>query len=58
MKRLLLVFAFMLSTSFVLQAQNSERKVTDIVLKSVIGYDGQPITSAMCMALTFLRGCR
>lgn len=40
MKRLLLVFAFMLSTSFVLLAQNSERKVIDIVLKSVIGYDG------------------
>lgn len=56
MKRLLLVFAFMLSTSFVLLAQNSERKVTDIVLKSVIGYDGQPITSGYVYGLDISKG--
>ena len=56
MKRLLLVFAFMFSTSFVLLAQNSERKVTDIVLKSVIGYDGQPITSGYVYGLDISKG--
>lgn len=56
MKRLLLVFAFMLSTSFVLLAQNSERKVTDIVLKSVIGYDGQPIMSGYVYGLDISKG--
>lgn len=56
MKRLLLVFAFMLSASFGLLAQNRDKKVTDIVLKSVIGYDGQPITSGYVYGLDISKG--
>ena len=54
MKRFLLSFLLMLSLPFALLAQSA--KGTDIILNSIIGYDGKPITSGYVYGLDISKG--